>query len=165
MAELQGVISTQIRDSRTEVTSYDQPVKFADTNTLAAIVTAVQGFGASVDTITDGQLTKIRFCLFVPLPSGIKSSPVAGSDNEKTGLATWDVAGSANSYGVDTPAIPNSLLTGNQIITGTGAYAAFISLLQSVGTLDFTDRYGNSLGVPGHAVLTFRKHRRALRRA
>lgn len=165
MATVEGVISTQVTDSRTEVTSYDQPVEFADTATVAALINAAQGFGASVDTITDGQITKLRVCITVPLPSGIKTAPVAGADNEKTGLATWDVTGSVNKYGLDTPAIPNSLLSGNQIITGTGNYASFISLLQSTTFFTFSDRYGNPLAKVARAFLTFRKHRRALRRA
>lgn len=165
MATVEAVISTQIEDSRTEVTSYDQPVEFADTATVAALINAAQGFGVSVDTITDGQITKIRVCLTVPLPSGIKTAPVAGSDNEKTGLATWLATGTVNKYGVDTPAIPNSLLSGNQIITGSGAYQAFIAFLQSTTFFTFTDRYGNALASVARAFLTFRKHRRALRRA
>ena len=166
MAFLDAVVSTQILDSRGEVTSYDQPIQVNDAQTIATLITSMQGFGVSVDTITDGQLTKIRVCLLVALPSGIKTAPVAGSDNEKTGLATWNVLGSVNKYGVDTPAIPNSLLSGNQVITGSGAYAAFITALQTItANLAFVDRYGHGLATVQRAFLTFRKHRRALRRA
>lgn len=169
MATAQAVASLQVADSRDEVTSVDVPFKYDNaTATLANIVSWVQGLGVSLDTVTDGQITKIRVSLLIPLPSGIKTAPVGGSDNEKTGLASLIASATPNAYGVDTPAIPNSLLIGNQIDLGlSSAYLAWLVYLATpVTTIVGTDRYGNALtAVAKHAVLTFRKHRRALRRA
>lgn len=166
MANLGAVLSYQIQDSRSEVTSYEDPILVADTVTLAALVTAVQGFGVTLDTVTDGQITKIRACILVPLPAGIKAAPIAGSDNEKTGLLTMSALTTRNKYGVDLPAIPNSQLTGNQINQAAPSMAAFITALEaSGGTIQHTDRYSNALTNVFRGLLTFRKHRRALRRA
>lgn len=168
MAIQQGSVTLQIEDSRTEVTSYDQPFSYDDaTATLAEIVSWASGLGAAVDLITDGAIKKIRISLLIPLPGGIKSAPVAGSDNEKTALSTIMPFAVTNAYGVDTPAVPNALLVGNQIDQTNANWLAFIAYLgTAVHTIIGTDRYGNALtGGVKHAVLTFRKHRRALRRA
>lgn len=168
MAIAQGVASFQILDSRGEVTSYDQPFEYDNaTATLANIVSWVQGLGAAVDLITDGQITKLRISLLIPLPSGIKTAPVAGSDNEKTGLTTFVATGTPNAYGDDVPNVAAAILSGNQINQGNAnwlAWKAYVST--AVNTIIGTDRYGNVLtSTVKHAVLTFRKHRRALRRA
>lgn len=169
MAIANGVVSMQVLDGRNEVTATEVNFLYNNaTATLANLVSWASGLAVSLDTVTDGQITKIRLSLLIPLPSGIKTAPVSGSDNEKTGLATLLASGTPNAFGVDTPAIPNSELIGNQINVGSGTpYAAWIAYLSTpVTTIVGTDRYGNQLtGAIKHAVLTFRKHRRALRRS
>lgn len=168
MAIAQGVVTFQILDSRGEVSSYDQPFQYDNaTATLAQIVSWVQGLGASVDLITDGQITKLRVSLLIPLPSGIKTAPVSGSDNEKTGLTTFLVTGSPNAYGDDVPNVAAAILSGNQIDQSNTNWLAWVAYLTTaVHTIIATDRYNNVItNTVKHAVLTFRKHRRALRRA
>lgn len=167
MAVAPGLASIQVVDSRGEITSMDFPFQYTvGTSTLANIVSWIQGLGVAVDLVVDGQITKIRVSLLIPLPGGIKTTPNAGSDNEKTGLITWDVVGSVNAYGVDLAGIQNSRLTGNQVNLSDTDVAALNTYLSTVTTgIVGTDRYDNALSAPRRGSLTFRKHRRALRRA
>lgn len=164
-----AVVSIQLEDGRNEITTYDQPFGFdSAVATLAGIISWAQGLALAVDLITDSKVTKIRVSILIPLPSGLSSGkPVAGADNEKTGLTTFNVFGiNNNAYGDDIPAIPNAVLTGNQINQSNTNWLAWKAYLTTgSGGIQATDRYGNLLGAVKHAVLTFRKHRRALRRA
>lgn len=167
MAVLEAIASLQEIDSRGEITSYDQPLKF-DTavTTFANLISWLQGLGVAVDTITDGAITKIRISLLIPLPGGIKATPTAGTDNEKTGLFTMSASGTPNAYGDDVPGIKNSVLVGNAVDLTNAGVAAFVAYITTVATgITPTDRYGNALVSARRANLTFRKHRRALRRA
>lgn len=168
MAIQQAVASAQISDGRSEVTSHEQAITYDDAvTTLANLIAWVQGWAVQLDTVTDGKIVKLRLSLLIPLPTGLKANAVAGSDNEKTGLSTLVVVGSVNAFGVDVPAIPNALLVGNQIDQTNANYTAWKSYITATTTgIKGTDRYGNQLtSAAKHAVLTFRKHRRALRRA
>lgn len=167
MATKQALASFQIVDAVGVVTSFDQPFKFDDaTATLAGIISWVQGLGAAIDLVTDGKITKIRVSILIPLPGGIKTAAVAASDVEETGLITYSASGTANAFGVDIPAIPNGKLTGNQVNLTDTDVAALNTYLSTVSTsIVGTDRYGNTVSAPLRGVKTFRKHRRALRRA
>lgn len=167
MTTAPGLASIQVLDSRGEIASADFPFSYTvGTSTLANIISWVQGLGAAVDLVTDGQITKIRVSLLIPLPGGIKTSPNAGGDNEKTGLLTWDATATPNAYGTDIPAIMNSQLSGNQINLGAAAMSALVLYLETAATgIIGTDRYENALSSVRRGSLTFRKHRRALRRA
>lgn len=169
MTTIQALASVQVEDSRTEVTTFDQPFDFDSTVTVPGdLLTWIQGLGAAIDLVSDGAITKLRISLFFPLPGGIKTTPTAGSDNEKTGLITLAATGIPYAYGIDVPAIKNSKLTGNQVNTSDTDVAALITYLTTTTLTGITptDRgYHALLDVIRHAVLTFRKHRRALRRA
>ena len=167
MAVLQGDVSIQVVDSRNEVTSFDQPFKFDNAvTTWAQFVSWVQGLGVAIDTIIDGEIRKIRVSILIPLPSGIKTAPNAGGDNEKTGLFSMNVVGSPNAYGDDVPSIQNSRLTGNLINQSDAGVMDFVSYITTtVNGITPTDRYENALYTVKNGFLTFRKHRRALRRS
>lgn len=167
MAVLDAIASVQVLDGTNEVTSFDQPFKFDTTVTTFANLTSwIQGLGASIDTISDGQVTKLRVSILIPLPGGIKSAPVAGSDNEKTALFTMAATGTPNAYGDDVPAAAPAIFTGNQVNLANAGVAAFVAYVTTVATgITPTDRYANALSGVRHALKTFRKHRRALRRA
>ncbi len=167
MAVADAAGSFQILDNRGEITSFDVPFQYTvGTTTLANIVSWLQGLGAAVDLVTDGQITKIRVSLLIPLPGGIKSAPVLGGDNEKTGLITWSVASSPNAYGLDIPALKNAEISGNSIDFTEPNMAALTSYLLAITTgIAATDRYGNPFSAIKRGRLTFRKHRRALRSA
>lgn len=167
MAVADALASIQVLDNRGEIGSMDVPFQYTvGTTTLANIVSWIQGLGAAVDLVSDGQITKLRVSLLIPLPGGIKSAPASGADLEKTGLITWSVAASANAYGEDIPAIKNAELAGNAILFTETNMAALTAYMLAVTTgIAATDRYGNPLSAIKRGKLTFRKHRRALRSA
>lgn len=167
MAILEAAVSTQMLDSRGEVVSFDQPFKLDSTvTTIPNIVSWIQGLGVAIDTITDSQILKLRVSILIPLPGGIKSAPNTGTDNEKTALFTMNASGTANAYGDDLPSIQNTYVDGNQVDIGALSVAAYLTYITTVTTgITPTDRYGNALLSARRGSLTFRKHRRALRRA
>lgn len=169
MAVLESLISAQVVDGDGEVTSTEQPFFFdTATATFAQVVTWIQGWGAALDLITDGKITKLRVSITIPLPSGIKTAAVANSDNEKTGLFTMNANGTTNAYGDDVPAFPAAKFTGNQINLAdaqVAAYVTYITTPTATTLITPTDRYGNQLLSVKRGRKTFRKHRRALARA
>jgi len=100
------------------------------------------------------------------LPGGLKSAPATGAENERTGLFSMIASGTPNSYGEDFPSFSSLYFTGNQIDTANTNVASLITLMTTTSNnCRVTDRYGNNLTGVKNAVKTFRKHRRALRRA
>lgn len=167
MAIIQALASAQVEDSDTEITSHDQPIKFdSAVASIANLISWVQGWGIQVDGVSEGAIRKLRVCLLVPLPSGIKGTPTALGDNEETGLFTMIAAGTPNSYGVDVPDFLQSAFIGNKIDPANAAVISFLAYLETATfNVTPTDRYGNALTGVKTQVKTFRKHRRALRRA
>lgn len=158
MAIKTGLASFQLVDADGSPKSFDQPFKYDDaTATLANLLAWVSGLGVSLDTVVDGKITKIRMCLSVPLPGGIKSSANAGSINERTGLITFNASATPNAYGVDVPGMLPSLFSADTI-PDAGAIAAFEAYLTTVSTtIVGTDRYGNALTARKSARKTFRE--------
>lgn len=150
--------SIQLVDADGTPKSFDLPFKYDDaTATLATIQTWVSGLGVAVDAVTDGAIKKIRFCISVPLPGGIKGSANANSVNERTGLITFSASGTPNASGVDVPGYLPSLFSGDTI-PDSGATATLEAYLTTAsGTIVGTDRYGNALVARKSAKKTFRE--------
>lgn len=167
MAIQQALASIQLVDAVGESTSFDQPFTFNDAvTTFANLIAWLQGLAVSLDTVTEGKITKIRVSILIPLPGGLKTAAVADSDNEETGLITMQANGTAYAYGVDVPAFLQSKFTGNQVNLTDTVVAAFTTYLQTTTTgIVPTDKYKDALTANIRGVKTFRKHRRALRRA
>jgi len=166
MAAISGVVSYQLKDADHEPTSLDIPFT-TSTGLLADIVAWIGTITPAIDLVVDGQILKIKLSLLIPLPtSGIKTAPASGAENERTGLFSMVASGTPNGYGFDMPSFSSIYFTGNQIDTSNTNVAALVTLLTSVtNNTRVTDRYGNNLASVKNAVKTFRKHRRALRRA
>lgn len=167
MATAQGLASFQIVDAVGVTTSCDVPFTYNDaTTTLAQIVTWLQGLGLAIDAVTEGKVTKIRFILSVTLPGGLKSAAVANSDVEETALISMDAANTAYNYGFDIPAFVQSKFTGGAVDLADTAVATLLSYLTTATNgIVGSDRYSNALVVALRGNKTFRKKRRALRRA
>lgn len=165
MAAVSGVVSYQIKDADHEPTSLDIPFT-TSTGLLADIIAWIVTITPALDLVVDGQILKIKVSLLIPLPGGLKSAPTAGAENERTGLFSMTASGTPNSYGEDIPSFASIYFTGNQIDLANTNVASFVGLLTSVSNnTRVTDRYGNNLTGVRNAIKTFRKHRRALRRA
>lgn len=158
MALKTGLVSIQVVDADGTAKAFDLPIRYDDaTATLASLAAWVSGLGVSLDTVTDGKVTKIRLSILIPLPGGIKASANANSINERTGLITFSASGTPNAYGVDVPALLPSLFSADTI-PDAGAIAAFEAYLTTVsGTIVATDRYGDPLVARKSARKTFRE--------
>jgi hypothetical protein len=158
MAIKTAQVSIQVVDADGTAKAFDLPIQYDDaTASLANILSWVSGLGVSLDTVVDGKLTKIRLCLSVPLPGGIKAIANASSINERTGLITFSATGTPNAYGVDVPCFLPSLFSGDTI-PDAGATAAFEAyLVTPVNTIRAVDRYGNVLAARKSAKKTFRE--------
>lgn len=167
MAIQLALASFQLQDAVGVKASFDQPFKYDDAvTTLANLISWIQGLGVKLDLITEAQITKIRLTLTIPLPTGIKTAAVANSDDEESGLFSMDASGTAYSFGVDVPAFQQSKFTGNKINLSDTDVAAFTTYLETLTTgIQGTDRYKNGLTAVASGNKTFRKHRKALRRA
>lgn len=167
MAIKQAAVSVSVLDAVGVVKATDVPFKFDDaTATLANLIAWASGLGLAIDTVSEGQVTKIRLIISIPVPGGVKANPVANSDVEETGLLTFNASSTPNAYGFDLPSFVQSAFTGGKIDLANADVAALVSYLTvPSNTIVGTDRYGNALATVRQGNKTFRKSRRALRRA
>lgn len=163
---IQGLASYQIQDNDKEIASFD--LNFVNTSNLLTDIILFLGTNVTpaLDLVTDGAIRKIRLSLLITLPSGLKANPVAGAENERTGLFTCALANTPKSYGIDVPAFAAAKFSAGSILSTDSAVAAFETLLtQSSDNCYVTDDKGNEVIAVRKARKTFRKHRKALARA
>lgn len=165
MAAVSGVVSYQIEDSDSEITSMDVSFTTAS-GLLADIISFINALTPAIDAVIDGKILKIRLTISVPLPGGLKSAVVSGAENERTGLFQMSVSGHSNTFGLDVPTWAGAAFSGNTVNPSATGVSAFEALLTATtNTTVITDRYGNPFTAIKNAYKTFRKHRKALRRA
>lgn len=137
----------------------------ADTQTLAQLVTAAQSIATDTDAIIGGQIIKVTAAVSVPVPSGAKALPAAGSRVEQTALFNFSQTGSPYKYGVDVPSVKDAALTGGRVNLANTDVLAWITLITgAIGA--FTPESTAFRAIVGlvDALLTFRKHRKQLDR-
>ncbi len=114
----------------------------------------------AIDGVTDGVVEGSAVTLYPDLPSGLKPTPVAGSDVQEGGLLTLSVTGSNYSEGVRIPAYKSSLQGADgQSIANSGATATLVTLLTGGGTpaIAASDKFGNDLVAYIAGKKSFRK--------
>jgi hypothetical protein len=166
----QAVHSITLEDAKGERTSVPIYMVYDPaTATLSAMLAYLATTLGKLDPITDAQIVSHRLSLEVTLPtSGIKTAPVTASDVEETGLFSFLTDGPVKrSFGQDIPAIPDGKVSGSNIIQSDTDIAAWTDRAALTGT---TFRWTNSDFLAGLTTLrsgkkTFRKHRRAAKRA
>lgn len=169
MAIQQAIHQVTLQDAKGERTSIPIYMTYDDaTATLSAMLAYLSVTLAKLDAITDAQIVSQSLNLKVSLPSsGIKTAPVTASDVEETGLFTFLTdAPIKRSFGEDVPAIPNSKVSGSNVIQADTDVAAWITrATASGGTFRYTnqDFLANLVSIRT-AKKTFRKHRRAAKR-
>jgi len=114
-----------------------------------------------LDLLLDGQIVKQSITLEISLPStGIKTSPVAGSNVQEAGLITYLTdAPIKRSFGQEIPAFAQDKFTGKVIKLGDTDVAAWIARMVATGaTLAATnqDFLAHLVSAP-KGVKTFRK--------
>jgi len=160
-----GVLSIQVQDADNEVTSIDIPFTNSD-NLLASILAWAAGLLSLLDLVIDVKMNKAKICLAIPLPGGVKASPVAGAEIERTGLIGFDTPGVFSSYSEDIAGFAYAKFVGNNINladTDVSAYVDYVRLVQH--NTQGTDRDANILGVVKKGKKTFRKHRKSTSRS
>ena len=125
---------------------------------------------SDLDAASGGQVTRGRVFLSPVMPTGIKSTPDAGSRVEQTGLFGFSVNGSDKRYTAAIPAIANTALVGDRIDLDTGAgftIADDWGNQNGVGMfgLSFTNEYGQEIVICIDALVSFRRKRKQLQRA
>lgn len=131
--------------------------------TVDGLVGEWTALGGVLDPMTGGQIVggSVSFAL---VPDGAwKSAPVAGARVEQTGLFNFSNDTTAYKWGMDIPAILNTLISGHVINLAAGAVAAFIAAMDGGFTNgNFTNSAQQALVGLIDALLTFRKRRKQL---
>lgn len=162
MADVTGLISMQVTDYLGVTVSSDLPIKSVDTNTLATLVTQIQGYQTVFDDVTGGQITRCRVSFDVPLTAGLKDAPVSGDEVEMTGLFNYRQTGSVYKYGIDIPAIAASVIVDGKIDLTNAAIEAFDAWLKIAHSqVQAVSKYALLLASMADALISFRKHRKA----
>ena len=168
MATQFGRLAIRLEDDDQERTGQVIYINIDDTATLAAIITNAQTALGDLDNITDSAVRGFEIAVRLPFAGlGLKASPTAGAENERTGLINWEVLTSPYSFGQDIAAFLNAAFIGNKIDFANGNVSAWTTLMTTgVGPLTFVaPEQEKVFTVVNSGFKTFRKHRRALRRS
>lgn len=164
MATYLALISISQRDYLGTKASLDTYVNIVDTGTVAQVATQVAAYVALVGAIVGPEGLDVQVKIHLPT-TGLPSSPVAGSENEKTALFDFTQDNSRYLSSVDVPGILESKIVNGKIDLTDADISAFLTWFTSSHTpLSVVSKYGNVLQLFQTAALTFRKHRRSLNR-
>jgi hypothetical protein len=169
MANVLTIASYTIEDAAGVKAPHAEFWLIPDTLTVAAVDTFFITVGAAVDTLTDGKIVRVSVELRPDFSgAGYKSTPVAQSSVEKTGLFNFSQSASIYKAPLDIPAIAGHVLTAGGTIDLTNSdVLTFIGLQTGPagGGETPASKYANALLALIDAVQTFRKHRRQLNRS
>jgi hypothetical protein len=161
-----AILSATIQDAEGILATNKIYVDLDDTKTIAQLRTDGHSYLEALDNITDGQIIRAHVAVPIALGGTVKTSPVAGSNVESTGLFNFSQVSSAYKEGVDVPAIAQATIVSGHIdLTNTDIqnWINFITVASSVVTV--VSKFNNVLQALLDALRTFRKHRRQLIRA
>lgn len=161
MATYLALLSAELHDATGVPASALQYIEVPDTATVAQLQSLVQAYSAVLDPLTDAQIDRINVKLDLPF-SGAKSSPVAGSIVERTGLFNFEQASSVYKYGVDVPAISSSvLMSDGRIDLSNSIVTNWVSFLETAHTaITFVSKFANAIVRLIDVLVSFRKHRK-----
>lgn len=150
---------------KTKATSIYYVAYDAATETVGALVGNIAALGGLIDPVTGGVITDCRITIDVAPDPSWKTTPIAGSDAEKTLVMNFDQANSKYAQELIVPAIRDTLLDANgRPIVATGAIATLVSNLtnQTTGiggstTVFGNSKYSNALQRLRDAFISFRK--------
>jgi len=136
----------------------------------AATITDLDGVFANIlgllDSITGGKITQGHYRV-LPVISGVKTDPVAGSRIEQSAVFNFSASGTGYKQGVLVPSIANTVITAGKVdLTNADVIAFFTALTTAVvGVLEWTSANRQALLALLDALLSFRKHRKQLARS
>jgi hypothetical protein len=162
MAQVNGLMSLEVLDYLGVTTSFDLPITVTDTTTLATLATTAKAFQVVADAVTGGQITRCQVKLDTGLDVTLKSSPITGDENEKTALFNYSQTGSPYKYGIDIPAVRETLIVSGKINLSDAAVEAFDAWVKIAhSNIQAVSKYGLLLIAMVDALISFRKHRKA----
>lgn len=162
MADYQILVSVQLTDYLGVTTTHDVFVKAADTVTLATLATQMGTYQQLLDPITGSRIDQVTARVFLPLDAGNKADPVAGDENEKTGLFNFSQTGSPYKYGIDVPGFAETMIVDGKIDLANAGLQAWIAWFEAAHSgIQAVSKFTLILIDLLDALITFRKHRKA----
>jgi hypothetical protein len=165
MANVLALLSISQVDYLGTKASHDVYCSIPDTKTVANLSTFMTDYLGFYGLMTGAQGLDAQIKLHLPL-TGMPTSPVAGQENEKTGLFTFNQASTRYVAAIDVPAINETLIVDGKIdLTPAGTVDGWLSFLESTPDgITIVGKFNNAITTLRTAALTFRKHRRSLNR-
>lgn len=164
MAFQRAIVSVSIQDADGDRASVPMYFVYEDTLvSLATLTSFAQEAATRMDDVSEGQVISLSIVLYPALPAGLKVSPVAGSDVEKTGLSTFNLTLiPGRSFGHDVPALQTSIFNGDLINQTNIDWLAYVAFMQSQGNVPANvklrdDMWASELGSVKTAIKSFRK--------
>jgi hypothetical protein len=160
MATVHGVLGVRLEDTEGVITSHQIFVQFADTATLATLISAAQAYFALLDPITDA--AGITAHLIANFDStGLKTAPIVKNPVGNGGLFTFQASGTPYVYSSLVPSIAESKLTGGKLnITDTDVVDYYQWFTAPPGALTPTTKGYQVITAFRTFKLSTRKHRR-----
>jgi len=132
-----------------------------DAQTIALAVTEFQQMLDDLDAVTDAQITGAEIKIVNILPTAGKSSPVAGSLNNRGELLNFSQTGNPRRQEWLIPAISLSKLVGGRLNLSDSDVSSLVDLITAVGTVfRYTSTVFSALVALLDAFLSIRKHRK-----
>lgn len=163
MATVYLEVAASMVDEINVPASYLEFGKVDDTTTISQLVTALQTYLGHLHDVSGAKIESAHCRLILDVSTHQADSPTAGSRVEQTGLFNFEQDGSPYKFGLDLPAIDDALLVGGRIDLTNTVVSDWIDMhTTGISPLFFTSKYRLDLAGLADAILTFRKHRRAL---
>lgn len=118
---------------------------------------------ADLDACTDGQIIGSELEVLPALPGGLKTSPVALSRVEQTGILAFTATGDIHQWATAIPALSSdpTVIAGGKIVLTPGAPAQVLAALLAGGgtaSLAWTNAVNQALSAFTSALISFRKY-------
>jgi hypothetical protein len=143
----------------------------ATTATIAQVLADAQAYYTALDAVTDGYIKRVKLSLEPVVGTGgitgLKTGAVAtGATVEQTGLLNFSASGTTKRWGLDIPAVSDSVMTSDRLTLTAGAIPTLVTLLKSVGTaLTWCNDHSQDIVALIDALVSFRKSRKQLQRS
>lgn len=158
LATRHGHISMDLLDDNGNTNSSIIYCRFDDSQTLATAISEAQIIAGNYDPISDSQITGLHLVLDPPLPGGIKSSPAATAENNRTAVFNLSQSSTPYKFPVEVLSFADALLVGGRVDLSDADVIAFLAGLTAAGTAltpESTSFY--TLVALIDALLSFRK--------
>lgn len=158
VATKHGHVSYDLLDDNGNTNSQIIYCRLDDTQTIATALTEAGLLAQNIDPITDSQITGIHLSVDAAIPGGMKSSPAATAENNRTAVFNLSQSSTPYKFPVEVLSFADALLVGGRVDLSDADVLAFIAGLTAAGTAltpESTSFY--TLVALIDALLSFRK--------